>query len=168
MASLLFLFTEGTRKGGTSAHTGATNMPGACWLARGRVHRELTAAGTAVGSTLSVTQPIKVQTSPFRYIPPLRWKENRLPRRCAPRNDVLFCSAVQKFYIFYKDHRSNPSVSFIDSFVEPAPPLSATRTFSPLMGKSALYTREPLHGAKVLDFSSVFPYVFIRKSLTFS
>ena len=38
----------------------------------------------------------------------------------------------------------NPSVSFADSPAGPAPLLSATQTFSPLTGKSTLYTREPL------------------------
>ena len=37
----------------------------------------------------------------------------------------------------------NPSVAYGDSPAGPAPPLSALRTFPPLPGESALYTRGP-------------------------
>ena len=38
--SVFFLYYAGGNwKSGTSAHTGATNMPGTYWLARGKVHR---------------------------------------------------------------------------------------------------------------------------------
>ena len=47
-----FCREEGTRKGGTSAHTGVRNMPGACFLARGRVHRRKTHPARGVGFLL--------------------------------------------------------------------------------------------------------------------
>ena len=38
--------------------------------------------------------------SPFRCTPSCGRQENGLPRRCAPRNDILSCSPVQKSLIF--------------------------------------------------------------------
>ena len=41
-----------------------------------------------------------MQTSPFRRTPPSGRQRNGLPRRCAPRNDILSCSSGQKTLIF--------------------------------------------------------------------
>ena len=44
---------DGTRKGGTSAHTGANKCPVDTYLARGRVHTRELAASKAVSSLVS-------------------------------------------------------------------------------------------------------------------
>ena len=42
--------------------------------------------------------------------------------------------------------QDNPPVTCGDSPAGPAPPLSASRTFPPVAGESALYTRGPFSG----------------------
>ena len=49
----------------------------------------------------------QIATSPFRCTPPIGRQENGLPRRCAPRNDILSCSFAQK-YLILLDFPSNP------------------------------------------------------------
>ena len=54
--SLFLAWITGLEEGGT-ANGGAKNMPATCFLARGRVHGTLTAAGRAVGSVSYGSQP---------------------------------------------------------------------------------------------------------------
>ena len=54
--SLFLMWLTGLEEGGT-ANGGAKNMPATCFLARGRVHGTLTAAGRAVGSVSYGSQP---------------------------------------------------------------------------------------------------------------
>lgn len=47
-----------------------------------------------------------MQTSPFQCTPPYGRRGNGLPPRCAPRNNMRFCSSVQKLDITCISHKS--------------------------------------------------------------
>ena len=68
--SLFLAWRTGLEEGGT-ANGGAKNVPVTCFLARGRVHGTLTAAGRAVGSVSYGSQPTGCNTFGIRF--PVLW-----------------------------------------------------------------------------------------------